>query len=64
MKTKADNVLFEFDPKCPQCGTNCNNDKSDSTIQLKISDILYTGPPNCYECGEDLDIENECEVTV
>ncbi len=64
MRANINAVLFEFDPICNRCKHNQNEDGSDSSIQVRVIDIIESGNPICQECDLDLFIENECEVTV
>ena len=62
MKTDIKRILFEFDPVCPKCDENHNEDGTDTTFQITVMDIQEVGWPICQICNEEMQIEDECEV--
>lgn len=57
MKTKTNCIVFEFDGNCTECDTDLG-----TPIPVTINEILEVGIPACPDCGEEFELENECEV--
>ena len=67
MKTSIDCVVFTFPTLCGTCQQELYDDSEDETInllenKLTVMDICNAGWPVCSECGNDCEVDNDCDI--